>query len=87
MVAQELAERWRRGTSRGDQLGIRAAKQPSGLAYAQGHWMVEYMNERFEKCWCDCLAATSKAREGEAMPQALGVSREEFYEGFPRLGR
>ena len=89
MVAQELAERWRRGTLF-DLEEINWAfvrpKQPGdrSLAYAQGHWMVEYMNERFgESALVRLLGRYFEGvREGDAMPQALGVSREEFYEGF-----
>ncbi|NOG53842.1 MAG: tetratricopeptide repeat protein [Planctomycetes bacterium] len=54
------------------------------LAYAQSHWMVEYMVEQFGRE--SLLALLDRYREGDseyfAMPAALGVSREEFVEGF-----
>ncbi|MCH2160789.1 MAG: tetratricopeptide repeat protein [Phycisphaerales bacterium] len=89
VVAQELAERWRRGTLF-DMVEINWAfvrpKRPGdrSLAYAQGHWMVEYMNERFgESALVRLLGRYFEGvRENDAMPQALGVTREEFYEGF-----
>lgn len=54
------------------------------LAYAQGHWMVEYMNERFGE---DALVRLLEwyfngEREAEAMPAVLGVSRERFHRDF-----
>jgi tetratricopeptide (TPR) repeat protein len=53
-------------------------------AYAQGHWMVEFMNERFgESAMIRLLDRYFHGqREQEAMPAALGVSREEFFEAF-----
>lgn len=58
--------------------------QDRGLAYAQGHWMVEYMNERFgESSLVRLLQRYHEgAREREAMPDTLGISREDFYAGF-----
>ncbi|NNF43258.1 MAG: tetratricopeptide repeat protein [Phycisphaerales bacterium] len=55
-----------------------------GKAYAQGHWMVEYMNEQFGH---DALVTLlgryfEGEREAVAIPNALGVSREAFFEGF-----
>lgn len=54
------------------------------LAYAQGHWMVEYMNERFgESALVRLLERYSDGeREQQAIPDALGVSREQFFSDF-----
>lgn len=58
--------------------------QDRGKAYAQGHWMLQYMNERFGETAVIRLFKRYSAgeREQEAMPSALGVSREAFYEDF-----
>jgi tetratricopeptide (TPR) repeat protein len=61
-------------------------KKPAdrGMAYAQGHWMVEYINER----WGDSALIRLLARyfegerEHEAMPAVLGLSRGEFFRDF-----
>lgn len=58
--------------------------QDRSLAYAQGHWMVEFMNERFGT---DALVRllelySEGVTEGEAIPRVLGVSRETFYRSF-----
>ncbi|MCI0675962.1 MAG: tetratricopeptide repeat protein [Phycisphaerales bacterium] len=55
-----------------------------GKAYAQGHWMVEYMNERFGDSALVRLLDRYFAgeREQQAIPNTLGISREEFYDGF-----
>ena len=54
------------------------------LAYAQGHWMVEYMNERFGDSAVIQLMERyfQGAREAEAMPEVLGMPREQFIEEF-----
>ncbi len=54
------------------------------LAYAQGHWMVEYMNERFGDSMLIKLMERyfAGAREAEAMPETLGVSRDQFFADF-----
>jgi tetratricopeptide (TPR) repeat protein len=54
------------------------------LAYAQGNWMVQYMNERFGP---DALVRlldlyAGGMPESQAIPTALGVSRAEFERGF-----
>ena len=88
-TARDLAARWQRGDLfdldeinwafvRPERPGDRS------FAYAQGHWMVEYMNERFGS---DALIRLlgryfEGVREIDAIPQALGVSRDEFYEEF-----
>ncbi len=53
-------------------------------AYAQGHWMLEYMNERFgDDAVIRLLERYFEGdREQAAMESALGVSREAFYEDF-----
>lgn len=61
-------------------------KRPNdrGLAYAQGYWMVQYMNERFgESALVRLLGHYYRGeREQQAMPGALGISREQFYRDF-----
>jgi Flp pilus assembly protein TadD len=54
------------------------------LAYAQAHWMVEYMNQRFgESALVRLLELYFEGvREQEAMPRALSISREEFFADF-----
>jgi tetratricopeptide (TPR) repeat protein len=53
-------------------------------AYAQGHWMVEYMNERFgDSALIRLLGRYFEGeREAEAIPAALGVTREAFFSDF-----
>jgi tetratricopeptide (TPR) repeat protein len=53
-------------------------------AYAQSHWMVEFMNEQFgESALIRLLGCYFEGqREDEAVPTALGVSRRQFYEDF-----
>ncbi len=61
-------------------------KRPSdrALAYAQAHWMVEYMDQRFgESALVRLLGLYFQGvRETQAIPQALGVSRQEFVASF-----
>jgi tetratricopeptide (TPR) repeat protein len=54
------------------------------LAYAQSHWMVEYMNLRFgESALVRLLGRYFEGeREEQALPGALGISREQFFEEF-----
>jgi len=54
------------------------------LAYAQGHWMVEFMNERFGMSALIRLLERyfDGEREQDAIPNALGISRDEFYQSF-----
>ncbi len=54
------------------------------LAYAQGDWMVEYMTERFGESAVVRLINRyfDGVREEQAMPQALGLDRAEFFTGF-----
>ncbi|MFI4873109.1 MAG: peptidase MA family metallohydrolase [Phycisphaerales bacterium JB061] len=53
-------------------------------AYAQGHWMYEYMVERFgDEAPLRLMDAYAEGRtESEAMPSELGVSPEQFLEEF-----
>ncbi len=53
-------------------------------AYAQGHWMYEYMVERFgDEAPLKLMDAYAQGRtEAEAMPSELGVSPEQFLEEF-----
>jgi cellulose synthase operon protein C len=58
--------------------------QDRGLAYAQGHWMVEFMNERFGE---DALVRLLEqyhrgVREDLAMPAVLDMSRDQFMREF-----
>lgn len=58
--------------------------QDRQLAYMQGAWMVEYINERFGP---DALVTLidryfDGVREADAMPQALGITREAFFRDF-----
>ena len=54
------------------------------LAYAQSHWMVEYMDQRFgESALVRLLELYFEGvREQEAIPRALGISREQFFKDF-----
>ncbi|MGI9013492.1 MAG: tetratricopeptide repeat protein [Phycisphaerales bacterium] len=54
------------------------------LAYNQGFWMVQFMNETFgESALIRLLERYDMGdREEDALPQTLGVSREEFYTRF-----
>lgn len=55
-----------------------------GKAYAQGFWMVEYMNHRFgESALVRLLDHYYHGqREQQAIPAALGISREQFFADF-----
>lgn len=61
-------------------------KKPNdrAMAYAQGHWMVQYMNERWGQSALVRLLERYHAgvREQQAIPDALGVSREQFFADF-----
>ncbi len=54
------------------------------LAYAQGHWMVQYMNQRYGNSALVRLLGLyfDGVREREAMPRALGVARKQFFSEF-----
>ncbi len=58
--------------------------QDRSKAYAQGHWMLEFMNDRFGSS--AVLRLFERFFEGEreaaAMRNALGVSREDFFREF-----
>ncbi len=55
-----------------------------GKAYAQSHWMVQYMTQRFGDSSLVRLLERyfQGEREQQAIPNALGISREQFYEDF-----
>lgn len=59
------------------------------LAYAQGHWMVQYVNERYGESALVRLLARYNAgeREEDALPAALGVTREAFFDAFREWAR
>ncbi len=61
-------------------------KRPNdrSLAYAQGHWMVEFMIERFgHAAFLKLLDEYAQGfREDLAIPGALGVGRGQFYDQF-----
>lgn len=69
---------------------VRPAKPADrGLAYAQGHWMYEFIIERFgKKAPLDLMDryATGE-REAAAMQAVLGVTREEFVSQFKEWAR
>jgi tetratricopeptide (TPR) repeat protein len=54
------------------------------LAYAQGHWMVQYMDERFGSSALVRLIGLyfDGVREELAMSQALSITRDEFFRDF-----
>ncbi|MBL0921409.1 MAG: hypothetical protein IBJ10_04685 [Phycisphaerales bacterium] len=60
-----------------------------GQAYAQGHWMYEFIVEQWgEQAPLDMMDLyAGGAREDEAMRSVLGVSREEFFERFKPWAR
>lgn len=53
-------------------------------AYAQGHWMYEFIIDRWgERAPLDLMDLYAQGvREPEAMRQVLGISQEEFFESF-----
>ena len=54
------------------------------LAYGQGHWMVEFMNERFGESALVRLISLyfDGIRHEQAMARALGVTQEQFFGEF-----
>ena len=54
------------------------------LAYGQGHWMVEFMNERFGESALVRLISLyfDGIRQEQAMARALGVTQEQFFGEF-----
>jgi tetratricopeptide (TPR) repeat protein len=84
-----LADAWRKGTLFNlDDIKwafVRPRKPDDrGKAYAQGHWIVQYMNERYGESALVRLMARYDAgeREQQAIPNALGISREQFFREF-----
>ncbi len=85
----ELAARWRQGDLFDlDEISFAfiRPKKPGdrSMAYAQGAWMVEFMNERWgEQALVDLMALYSEGvREEEAIPRTLGIARDDFHEAF-----
>ena len=88
-IASQLAERWRRGDLFDlDEINwaFVRPKRPGdrSFAYAQGHWMVEFMNERWgESALVELIDLYfDGVQEKDAIPRALGVSRDEFHRDF-----
>jgi tetratricopeptide (TPR) repeat protein len=71
-----------------DEINIRFTRprnpEDRSLAYAQGHWMYEFMVERFgDEAPRKLMDAYARGeREAEAMPSVLGVDRETFLAEF-----
>ncbi|MEO1583837.1 MAG: hypothetical protein AAFR96_04595 [Planctomycetota bacterium] len=71
-----------------DEINVRFTRprnpEDRSLAYAQGHWMYEYIVERFgddaPRRLMDAYARGE--RETEAMPSELGIDRETFVQDF-----
>jgi tetratricopeptide (TPR) repeat protein len=84
-----LAESWRDGTLFDlDEIKwafVRPRKSGDrGKAYAQGHWMIEFMEERFgPRAVVDLLERYARGeREEQAVAGALHVSRDRFFAEF-----
>ena len=88
-TTRQLAERWRRHDLFDlDEINwaFVRPKRPSdrSFAYAQGDWMVEFMNERWGD---DALVELISlyfdgVQEKDAIPRALGISRADFHRDF-----
>ncbi|MEM8756699.1 MAG: tetratricopeptide repeat protein [Planctomycetota bacterium] len=71
-----------------DEINIRFTRprtpEDRSLAYAQGHWMYQYMVETFgDAAPRELMDAYARGeREAQAMPSVLGVDRDAFREGF-----
>ena len=88
-IASQLAERWRRDDLFDlDEINwaFVRPKRPGdrSFAYAQGHWMVEFMNERWgESALVELIDLYfDGVQEKDAIPRALGVSRDDFHRDF-----
>lgn len=88
-VASQLAERWKRDDLFDlDEINwaFVRPKRPGdrSFAYAQGHWMVEFMNERWgESALVELIDLYfDGVQEKDAIPRALGVSRDDFHRDF-----
>jgi tetratricopeptide (TPR) repeat protein len=86
---QLLAEAWRRGALFNlDEINwafVRPERPTDrAQAYAQGRWMVEYVEVKFgwEALRTLLFSYADGTREDEAMRRAFGVSRDEFFRGF-----
>lgn len=88
-TCQQLAQRWRAGTLF-DLTEINFAfvrpKRPGdrSMAYAQGAWIVEFMDERWgPDALVDLLRLYDEGvQEKDAIPRVLGMSSEEFQDAF-----
>ena len=85
----ELAGRWRRGDLFDlDEINFAfiRPKRPGdrSMAYAQGAWMVEFMNQRWgEEALVELMALYFEGvQEKDAIPRALGIERDEFHSAF-----
>ena len=88
-TTRQLAERWRRGDLFDlDEINwaFVRPKRPSdrSFAYAQGDWMVEFMNDRWgDDALVDLITLYfDGAQEKDAIPRALGISRADFHRDF-----
>ena len=85
----KLAGRWRQGDLFDlDEINFAfiRPKRPGdrSMAYAQGAWMVEFMNERWgNQALIDLMQLYFEGvQEKDAIPQALGLERDEFHAEF-----
>ena len=85
----QLAGRWRQGDLFDlDEINFAfiRPKRPGdrSMAYAQGAWMVEFMNERWgDQALVDLMQLYFDGiQEKDAIPAALGIGREEFHAAF-----
>ena len=85
----KLAGRWRQGDLFDlDEINFAfiRPKRPGdrSMAYAQGAWMVEFMNERWgDQALVDLMGLYFEGvQEKDAIPQALGIGRDEFHAEF-----
>ena len=85
----QLASRWRVGDLFDlDEINFAfiRPKRPGdrSMAYAQGAWMVEFMNERWGEDALVRLMALyfEGVQEKDAIPRALGIGRDEFHAEF-----
>ncbi len=88
-TTRQLAERWRRDDLFDlDEINwaFVRPKRPSdrSFAYAQGDWMVEFMNERWgDDALVDLISLYfDGVQEKDAIPRALGISRADFHRDF-----
>ncbi|MBQ72357.1 MAG: hypothetical protein CMJ67_05570 [Planctomycetaceae bacterium] len=85
----KLAMRWRQGDLFDlDEINFAfiRPKRPGdrSMAYAQGAWMVEFMNERWgDQALIDLMELYFEGiQEKDAIPKALGIERDDFHAEF-----